>query len=192
MANRKTIAAAFGVIGLVATLIGALIATRQLVGGDGAVAGIPHPVWTEVQWPFVMDQWGKGEAFQCRARDCGVQVRLYLRAKVGFCNCTTGVADDTELDRLSDFDFMGTEIAALGEGRPIAIAWMKGRSRSYAISRPVRGGKSALSLAFNERCDAVVATVAIEGDKPAVIEPHIVEFLNSKSVLHWIEVTLGL
>ena len=69
---------------------------------------------------------------------------------------------------------------------------MKGRSRSYTISRPVRSGKSALSLAFNERCDAVVATVAIEGDKPAVIEPHIVEFLNSKNILHWIEVTLGL
>jgi hypothetical protein len=63
---------------------------------------------------------------------------------------------------------------------------MKGRSRSYAISR---GGKSALSLAFNERCDAVVATVA---DKPEFIEPHIIEFLNSKNILHWIEVTLGL
>jgi hypothetical protein len=62
----------------------------------------------------------------------------------------TGVADDAELDRLTDFDLMGTEIAAVGEGRPITIAWMKGRSRSYAISR---GGKSALSLAFNERCD---------------------------------------
>jgi hypothetical protein len=84
---------------------------------------------------------------------------------------------------------MGTEIAAVGEGRPITIAWMKGRSRSYAISR---GGKSALSLAFNERCDAVVATVAIEGDKPEFIEPHIIEFLNSKNILHWIEVTLGL
>ena len=57
--------------------------------------------------PFPMDEWGKGKAFRCAATDCGVEVNLYLRAKVGFCNCTTGVSDDEELERLADFNLMG-------------------------------------------------------------------------------------
>ena len=56
-----------------------------------------RPVWTEVGWPFPLDQWGRGRAFQCKAADCGREVKLYLRAKIGFCNCATGVADDAEL-----------------------------------------------------------------------------------------------
>ena len=72
-----------------------------------AVEPASHPVWTEVQWPFPMDQWGKGKAFRCTAADCGAEVNIYIRAKIGFCNCTTGVADDDELTRLSDFNLMG-------------------------------------------------------------------------------------
>jgi hypothetical protein len=29
-------------------------------------------------------------------------------------------------------------------------------------------------------------------DKPSMIEPAVIEFLNGKTVLHWAEVTLGL
>jgi hypothetical protein len=29
-------------------------------------------------------------------------------------------------------------------------------------------------------------------DRPAIIEPSVIEFLNSKTILHWAEVTLGL
>jgi len=53
---------------------------------------------------------GKGKAFQCKAADCGTEINLYLRAKIGFCNCTTGVADDEELERLSDFDLIGARL----------------------------------------------------------------------------------
>ena len=60
--------------------------------------------------------------------------KLYLRAKLGSCNCTNGVADDADLDRMSDFDLVGGEVSPLGAGRPIAVAWMKGRSRAYALS----------------------------------------------------------
>src|SRR4026208_9481 len=101
-----------------------------------------QPVWTETQWPFPMDQWGKGKAFQCRAADCGSDVNLYIRAKIGFCNCTTGVADDEGRERLSDFGFLGNDVAPLGAGRPIMVAWMNGRSRAYAIGSPGRAGKS--------------------------------------------------
>jgi hypothetical protein len=151
-----------------------------------------QPVWTEMQWPFAIDQWGKGKAFRCAAADCRTEVNLYLRAKIGFCNCATGVADDEELERLSDFDLVGGGVAAQGEGRPITVAWMKGRSRSYALTAKNRPGKTALSVAFNDRCDAVVATAVLGNEGVAAIEPEVLEFLNSKTVLRWAEVTLGL
>jgi hypothetical protein len=151
-----------------------------------------QPVWTETQWPFLMDQWGKGKAFRCSASDCGTEVNVYVRAKIGFCNCATGVADDAELERLSDFDLVGGEVAAQGDGRPISVAWMKGRSRSYALAAKNRPGKTALSIAFNDRCDAIVATAVLAHDRPAAVEPGVMELLNSKTVLRWAEVTLGL
>ncbi|HLY68067.1 MAG TPA: hypothetical protein VKU60_21185, partial [Chloroflexota bacterium] len=63
--------------------------------------GAGAPAWSEAQWPFPIDQWGQGWAYECKASDCGgVEVNLYLRPKIGFCNCQTGVADDAELDRV--------------------------------------------------------------------------------------------
>ncbi|HEX2511607.1 MAG TPA: hypothetical protein VHK44_03320, partial [Xanthobacteraceae bacterium] len=99
------------------------------------------PVWTEVKWPFPLDQWGRGRAFHCKAADCGSEVNLYLRPKIGFCNCTTGVADDEELARVGDVDLIG-EASALGPGRPIGVHWMKGRSRGYAVGGHGASAKS--------------------------------------------------
>ena len=144
------------------------------------------PVWTEAAWPFPIDQWGQGWAYQCKAADCGIDVNLYLRPKIGFCNCQTGVADDEELDRVSDIDLVGGERSALGPGRPIKVHWMKGRSRSYSV-----GSKAVLSLAFNNRCDVIVATVVAAG-KPAAQEEAVLEFLNGNLVLRWAEAVLGL
>jgi hypothetical protein len=151
-----------------------------------------HPAWAEIQWPYPMDEWGTGKAFRCEPADCGVEVNLYIRAKIGFCNCKTGVSDDDELDRLADFRLIGEKLSVLGAGRPINVAWMKGRSRAYAIADPYRARNSVLAVAFNDRCDAVVATVVIANDRPAAIEPSVIEFLNSKTIVHWAEVTLGL
>ncbi len=158
----------------------------------GTFVAPSHPVWTEVQWPFASDEWGKGKAFRCGAADCGAEVNLYIRAKIGFCNCTTGVSDDEELARLSDFRLMGDRPSVLGPGQAINVRWMKGRSRAYIISGPYRAPASALAVAFNDRCDAVVATVVIAHDRPAVIEPSVIAFLNGKTIIDWVEVTLGL
>ena len=57
-----------------------------------------------MKWPFPLDQWGTGRAFRCGAADCGAEVSLYLRPKLGFCNCATGVSDDEELDRVGDLE----------------------------------------------------------------------------------------
>ena len=147
------------------------------------------PVWTDAAWPFPIDQWGQGWAYQCKAADCGIEVNLYLRPKIGFCNCQTGVADDEELDRVSDVDLVGSERSALGPGRPIAVHWMKGRSRGYRVG--VSSAKSVLSLAFNDRCDVIVATV-VAGDDPVAQEQAVLEFLNGDQVLNWAKVVLGL
>jgi hypothetical protein len=180
---------AFGMGGLIGAFA---LLTPSLPERSPAMATPSHPVWIEMQWPFPMDEWGKGKAFRCNAADCGAEVNLYIRAKIGFCNCTTGVADDDELNRLSDFNLMGDKASVLGPGHPISVAWMKGRSRPYAVAHPFQTGRSALSVAFNDHCDAIVATTVVANGHPKAIEPSVIEFLNSKPILSWAEIALGL
>jgi hypothetical protein len=181
-----------GLLAVAAFALGGLVSAYALLPGrpdPARVVAAPHPVWQEVSWPFPLDQWGKGKAFQCKAADCGTEVNVYIRAKIGFCNCTTGVSDDEELDRISDFDLLGNRLAALGAGREIAVAWMKGRSRSFSI-----GGapQTALSVGFNDHCDAIVATAVVQRGEPAAYEPAGIEVLNSQTVIRWAQLTLGL
>jgi hypothetical protein len=181
---RKTALALLAALGLgaVLSLVVLCVPVKRIKAAPAA------PVWAEIPWPFPMDQWGKGKAFACTGRDCGVDVTLYVRAKIGFCNCTTGVADDEELDRISDFELLGSQVAPQSPGRPITVAWMKGRSRAFALGR----AKSALSVGINDRCDAIVATAVSAQDRAAAVEPAVLAFLNSQTILHWAEVTLGL
>jgi hypothetical protein len=183
------------VIGLV---LGGLVGASAFFGwpmlghGKTGLAAPSHPRFSEVAWPHPTDEWGKGKAFRCAADDCGVEVDVYIRAKIGFCNCLTGVSDDNELDRLSDFNLMGQKLSVLGPGHEINVAWMKGRSRAYTVTDPYRAPNSALAIAFNDRCDAVVATAVVDHNLPGAIEASVIDFLNSKDVVHWAEVTLGL
>lgn len=135
---------------------------------------------------------GKGKAFLCKASNCGTDIKLYIRAKMGFCNCTTGIADDADLDRMGDLDLIAGQVAALGEGRPITVAHMKGRSRTYKIGARNPLGKTAISAAFNDRCDMVVATAILPNYGPDIVEPKVIDFLNGQTVMRWAEVTLGL
>jgi hypothetical protein len=173
---------------VMAFVLGTLVAAGALLG-PGTVTKTPRPVFSDAPWPFPIDQWGKGKAFRCKAADCGNETMLYLRAKIGFCNCTTGVADDEELARVSDLDLIGDAPRAVGDGRPIQVAWMKGRSRTYSAAGTTG---SALAIAFNDRCDAIVATVVSGHDNAAAIESGVLAFLNGDKVKRWAEVTLGL
>jgi hypothetical protein len=183
-----TLVTAFGLGGAV----GAFALLTKSASEGGSAPSALRPVWTETQWPFPMDQWGRGRAFRCKPADCGTEVNIYLRAKLGSCNCTTGVADDAELDRMSDFDLVGGEVLPLGAGQPVTIGTMKGRSRAYTLSGRNPAVKTAISVAFNDRCDMIVATVVLPHDRPATIKPGVIEFLNSGTVLRWAELTLGL
>jgi hypothetical protein len=181
------------VIAVVIASLGSVIAAALawFAVPQHAAATATMPVWTEVAWPFPMDQWGKGKAFRCKAADCGAEVNIYLRAKIGFCNCTTGVADDEDLDRMGDLVLVG-EVSPLGTGHPISIAWMKGRSRAYTLNAQNPHGRTVISVVFNERCDMIAATAVLRHDSPATTEPSVIEFLNGKMVMRWAEITLGL
>ena len=181
------VAVAFGLGGSIATL--AWLASgyvKEVVSSHGG------SVWTEVAWPFAPDEWGKGKAFRCEASSCGAETNLYIRAKLGFCNCETGVSDDADLDRMGDLYLVGGQTAALSAGRPITVGHMMGRSRAYTFTARNPLGKTAISAAFNDRCDMIVATVVMPHDRPDAVEREAIEFLNGKTVMRWAEVTLGL
>jgi hypothetical protein len=182
--DRVAIAAAS-----LASVLAAVLAWSGLPRHAAATA--TAPVWTEIAWPFPNDPWGKGKAFRCRATDCGAEVKVYLRAKIGFCNCTTGVADDDDVDRMGDLVLVG-EASPLGTSRAIRIASMEGRSRAYTLNARGPHGKTAISVVFRERCDMIAATAVLGHDRPAAIEPSVIEFLNGSTVMRWAETTLGL
>src|SRR5262245_38802944 len=90
--------------------------------------------WHEITWPFPRDGWPAGRAFHCDADACGAEVELYVRPKIGFCNCDTGVADDDEVDRVADLDLMSQRFVPLAAGNVIRVAGLAGRSRGYDLS----------------------------------------------------------
>jgi hypothetical protein len=170
--------------------LGTVAAVRPALAQAGRAVG--NPIWTEVKWPFAPDLWGPGLAFRCQAADCGSEVHLYLRAKLGFCNCMSTI-DDELVDKVGDVDLLGGEHGALGPGRPIDVRWMKGHSRGYRIDVPgATVAKSALAIAFHDRCDLIVATAAVAGDQPSLPEVAVLALLGSDRVQRWLEVTLGL
>jgi hypothetical protein len=189
---RRRIAALISAIGLCAATAVILPVVPSLQNAAFAITADDHNVWTEARWPFLMDQWGEGKAFQCKAADCGADLTLYIRAKVGFCSSTTGVADDDELDRLSDFDFVNGHVTALAGGHDVDVAGAKGRIRAYATAGPVRSGTHAFSVAFNNGSDALVAMIVVRAGQPAGVEPVIIQFLNGQTIQRWVKLTLGL
>jgi hypothetical protein len=187
--GKRTVLAVVAALGLGGGIgLAAPYLATTLHRGDAAVAS--HPAWTEVPWPFLMDQWGKGKAFRCKAADCGADVDLYVRAKIGFCNCTTGVADDEELERVADVSLIDSRYAALAPGQAITVGRMAGRSRPYVVAGRAR--ERAIAFAFNERCDVIVATAVVADERPTTLEPAVLAFLNGDIVMRWAEVTLGL
>jgi len=172
--------------------LGALASAFTLLPQRPAVTNALHPVWREARWPFPIDQWGKGTAFQCSAADCGNEITVYLRPKIGFCNCTTGMTDDADLDRVADFDLFGGALYPQAPGQPIKVAWMKGRSRPFAIRDARQDDATILTVGLHDNCDALVATAVLARGRLVATEPLVVDFLNSKTFVDWAELTLGL
>ena len=175
---------------IVRTAVLATAAVLMLFGLRGAgIAG--GPAFTETEWPFLLDQWGRGRAFRCGPADCGVEVHLYLRAKIGFCNCAAGVADDTELDRVGDVSLLSDHFVGLRDSAVVTVGWMSGRSKVYDVQPAYGAHIPALAIAFNDKCDVIVATVVAGKQITAETEQAALAFLNSEAVLRWAKTELG-
>jgi hypothetical protein len=140
--------------------------------------------WREIAWPFPRDGWPAGRAFRCATELCGDNTEVYVRPKIGFCNCDSGVADDDEVDRVADLDLMSERFAALEAGKAIRIAGMAGRLRRYDLKMPDGTRHSAIGIAVSRRCDLLVAVAQGKGTASDV-ERMALQFLASADMERW-------
>ena len=154
---------------------------------DLARTGTQSFPWAEEKWPFPIDQWGTGQAFGCVAEHCGRELHLYLRTKIGFCRCATGVSDDDEIERVGDLELIGPDYQALALGHPVTAGMMTGRARLYAVARPLQSALPVLTIALANKCDAIVATVMADPEAQSVAEGQALDFLRGAAVQHWVE-----
>ena len=191
---KRSLAILF-VLALGAALVGLLASDAVTVGvghrTDERAAIAVRANFVEVRWPFLRDQWGDGRAFRCAPSNCGVEVKLYLRPKIGFCNCDTGVSDDAELDRVGDLELFSDKFIGLGGGHEIRVGWMDGRSRPYRVDMPYAQPLTAQAMAFNEKCDVMVATVVAPLDRLPEAARLAVEFLNGDMIVKWARAEFG-
>jgi hypothetical protein len=159
----------------IGTLSGAAAYQHAWSGGEG---------WRELAWPFPRDGWPAGRAFHCDVASCGDEVELYVRPKIGFCNCDSGVADDDEVDRVADLDLISERFVPREPGRVTEIADMHGRSRSYDLTMSDGSKHAAVGIAVSHRCDLLVAVAQGKGDAPAV-QRAALEFLATGDMAHW-------
>jgi hypothetical protein len=156
----------------------------------GAVSGVaayetstPRENWQEIAWPFPRDGWPPGRAFRCGAASCGGGIEVYIRPKLGFCNCTTGVTDDDEVDRVADIDLISELFVPISAGEAVRVADMPGRIRPYHLGD---GMRAAVGIAVSRRCDLLV--VAAQGRGDAIqLQRAALEFLAKAEPAQWMK-----
>ena len=102
---------------------------------------------------------------------------MYVRPKIGFCNCDRGVADDDEVDRVADLDLMSEHFAPLAPGQVVQIADMPGRIRAYDLKMSDGSRHAAFGIAVSRRCDLLVAVAHGKGAPPE-LQRAALEFLG--------------
>jgi hypothetical protein len=161
-----------------------------LLGALSGAAAYQHAglrqeeAWREIAWPFPRDGWPAGKAFRCGAATCGGEAELYVRPKIGFCNCDRGVADDDEVDRVADLDLLSEHFTPRAPGDVVAIADMPGRIRSYDLKMPDRAQHAAIGVAVSRRCDLLVAVVHGKADAPELRRAAL-DFLARREMTRW-------
>ena len=157
-------------------------------GPARAVDGSGVSGWSEIAWPFPRDAWEAGRAFKCSSQACDGDV-VYVRPKIGFCNCSTGVSDDDEVDRVTDLDLIDPQFKPLGDGQPIEAAGLRGRARQYALRLRDGTAGMGLGIALSRNCDVVVA-IAQSRWLDAAREQTALNLLSAQAVRNWIEAGL--
>jgi hypothetical protein len=174
---------------IAALAFGALsgFAAYQKVRPQGG--GLGDVNWQEIAWPFPRDAWPAGRAFRCRAEACGEGIELYVRPKIGFCNCDSGVADDDEVDRVADLDMITQDFVPRAPGSVIRVADMSGRARAYDLGMSDGSHHAAVGIAVSHRCDLLVAVAQGKGTASGV-ERAALKFLMSSQMTHWMMAAL--
>jgi hypothetical protein len=184
-----------GVIAFVAAISCAIPLTAFVHAHWPAAASAPiasaSRSWSEESWPFPIDQWGTGRAFACSGTACGGELHLYLRAKIGFCRCATGVADDDEIDRVGDTVLFGSDYRPLSPGHAVNAGVLKGRARQFSVRRGLASSTPVLTIALANTCDAVVATVAGDPELGSAQELAALDFLRGEQVQRWAAANTG-
>jgi hypothetical protein len=176
----------------IAASVLALGAFSGVAAYRGEQAGSVAAHWQEIAWPYPRDGWPAGRAFRCES--CGGQVgshvELYVRPKIGFCNCDTGVADDDEVDRVADLDLISERFAPRAAGKVIHVADMSGRARAYDLWITSGVHRTAIGIALSHRCDLLVAVTQGDGEARA-LETAALTYLASGEMHRWMMAALG-
>ena len=115
---------------------------------------------------------------------CGDDVEVYVRPKIGFCNCDRGVADDDEVDRVADLDLISERFVPLAAGEVVRVADMPGRSRAYDLRMPDGVQHGAVGIAVSRRCDLLVAVAQGKGAAAGVAHAAM-DFLATETMKRW-------
>ena len=115
---------------------------------------------------------------------CGDEVEVYVRPKIGFCNCDIGVADDDEVDRVADLDLISEHFAPLEAGRVVRVADMPGRIRAYELRMSDGSRHTAIGIAVSHRCDLMVAVARGKGEA-ADVQRAAMAFLATDAMTRW-------
>ena len=171
----------------------ALVLAGLGVSGVGAYQLAPSPAptsahWRELAWPFPRDGWPAGRAFRCEGGGCD-GAELYVRAKRGFCNCDTGVADDDEVDRVTDIDLISPRFTAIAPGEVVRVGKLDGRARRYDLVISDGASHAAIGIAVSRRCDLFVAAAQGRGDANAM-QHAALAFLETQEMKAWVMAAL--
>src|SRR5437763_4368551 len=147
---------------------GAVLAIAALSTAAGVHYAAPREAhgshWQEIAWPFPRDGWPAGRAFRCGVASCGDDIEVYVRPKIGFCNCDRGVADDDEVDRVVDLDLLSARFVPTKASEAVRLVDMPGRIRAYDLRMPDGVRHAATGIAVSRRCDLLVAVAQGKGD----------------------------
>ena len=165
-------------------LVGVAALALSATGVRAHDAGRATAGWQSIAWPFPRDAWPAGHAYHCAKDVCGADLSVYIRPKVGFCNCATGVADDEEVDRVSDLDLISQRFTPAAPGSEIRIADLGGRARDYNLQKSATEQRPAEAIALSHQCDLIVAVV--EGDAASEPAQAAVRALVADAVDTWV------
>ena len=173
-------------------VIACAFALAALVGGLGflgarfalAPASLVEPgsVWRDAAWPFLRDGWPSGRAFRCDAAECGEEVMVYARVKKGMCDCVAGVADDEDLERVSDAALISQRFTPIGAGEAQPLAGMTARLRRYQLE----SGAALAVFAGGRNCNAFVAMASARHDLTPKALDAVRSLLEAPPMVRWV------